>query len=95
MPEYCMSVYRFLEDPMLHIDIPTIAEFRDLAQLRAGSCVSLYMPTSRLGENAESNRTLFKDLVKEALAQLSDAGTDKRVIEALQRRFEQLARGRT
>lgn len=45
---------------MLHIDIPTIAEFRDLAQLRRRSCVSLYLPTSRLGETAESNRTLFK-----------------------------------
>jgi hypothetical protein len=44
---------------MLHIDIPTVAEFRDIAQLRAQFCVSLYMPTSRLGENAKANRTLL------------------------------------
>jgi hypothetical protein len=80
-----------LEDPMLHIDIPTVAEFRDLAQLRAKYCISLYMPTSRLGAKAEANRTLFKDLAKDALAQLRDAGTDKRVIEAFEQRFEQLA----
>src|SRR5581483_4757573 len=78
---------------MLHIDIPTVAEFRDLAQLRAGFCISLYMPTSRLGEKAEANRTLFKDLVKDALAQLRDAGTDKRVIEAFERRFDELGGG--
>jgi hypothetical protein len=78
---------------MLHIDIPTVAEFRDLAQLRAGVCISLYMPTSRLGEKAEANRTLFKDLAKDALAQLRDAGTDKRVIEAFERRFDELAGG--
>lgn len=78
---------------MLHIDIPTVAEFRDLAQLRAQYCISLYMPTSRLGEKAEANRTLFKDLAKDALAQLRDAGTDKRVIEAFEQRFEQLAGG--
>ena len=78
---------------MLHIDIPTVAEFRELAQLRARFCVSLYMPTSRLGEKAEANRTLFKDLAKQALAQLSDAVADKRVIEAFEQRFEQLAGG--
>ncbi|MGY3505165.1 baeRF11 domain-containing protein [Bradyrhizobium sp. USDA 4471] len=78
---------------MLHIDIPTVAEFRDLAQLRAQFCVSLYMPTSRLGEKAKANRTLFKDLAKQALAQLSDAGADKRVIEAFEQRFEDLAGG--
>jgi hypothetical protein len=82
-----------LRNPMLHIDIPTVAEFRDLAQLRAQYCISLYMPTSRLGESAESNRTLFKDLAKDALAQLREAGGNKRVIEALNRRFEQLAVG--
>lgn len=79
---------------MLHIDIPTIAEFKDLAQLRAEFCISLYMPTSRLGEKAESNRTLFKDLAKDALAQLGEAGADKRVIEAFEWRFEQLAGGK-
>lgn len=78
---------------MLHIDLPTVAEFRDLAQLRAQFCVSLYMPTSRLGERAEANRTLFKDLAKQALAQLRDAGADKRVIEAFEQRFDQFAGG--
>ncbi|WP_439409057.1 hypothetical protein ACNJX9_12520 [Bradyrhizobium sp. DASA03076] len=81
------------EDPMLHIDIPTIAEFRDLAQLRAEFCISMYMPMSRLGANAEANRTLFKDLAKEALVQLRQAGVNTRVIEAFESRFEQLAGG--
>ncbi|WP_426437408.1 hypothetical protein [Bradyrhizobium genosp. P] len=78
---------------MFHIDIPTVEEFRELAQLRAEFCISLYMPTSRPGEKADSNRTLCKDLAKEALAQLREAGAGKRVIEAFERRFEQLAGG--
>jgi hypothetical protein len=78
---------------MLHIDIPAVAEFRDLALLRAEFCISLYMPTSRLGEKAESNRTLFKDLAKDALAQLRDTCANKRVVEAFERRFEELAGG--
>jgi hypothetical protein len=82
-----------LEDRMLYIDIPTVAEFKDLAQLRAEFCISLYMPTSRLGEKAKANRTMFKDLTKEALAQLRDAGAGTRVIEAFERHFEQLAGG--
>jgi hypothetical protein len=78
------------KDPMLHIDIPTIAEFRDPAQLRAEFCIFLYTPTTRLGANAEANRTLFRDLAKEALARLRKAGVNRRVIGAFERRFEQL-----
>lgn len=51
------------------------------------------MPTCRFGANAEANRTLFKDLAKEALAQLRKAGVNRRVIEAFERRFEQLVGG--
>src|SRR3954470_3538839 len=43
--------------PMLHIDIPTLAEFKALAQVKGETCVSLYLPTSPLGENAKLNRT--------------------------------------
>jgi hypothetical protein len=92
----CITFTGSLEDPMLHIDIPTVAEFRDLAQLRARFCVSLYMPTSRLGEKAAANRTLFKDLAKQALAQLSEASAGKRRQardRGVEQRFEQLAGG--
>ena len=36
------------EGPMLHIDIPTLAEFKALAQIKGETCVSVYLPVSRL-----------------------------------------------
>ena len=76
---------------MLHIDIPTLAEFKALAQIKGETCVSLYLPTSPLGDSAKVNRTAFKDLAKEALSQLKEAGTDKKKISVFEERFEHLA----
>jgi hypothetical protein len=76
---------------MLHIDIPTLAEFKALAQIKGETCVSLYLPTSPLGDSAKVNRTAFKDLAKEALSQLKQAGTDKKKISVFEERFEHLA----
>ena len=69
---------------MLHIDIPTLAEFKALAAMRADACVSLYLPTSPLSEHVEANRIAFKDLAKEAISQLREAGFDKRRRVALE-----------
>jgi hypothetical protein len=76
---------------MLHIDIPTLAEFKALAQIKGKTCVSLYLPTSPLGTNAKFNRTAFKDLAKEALSQLKEAGVDKNKIIAFEEQFDHLA----
>jgi len=76
---------------MLHIDIPTLAEFKALAQIKGETCVSLYLPTSPLGGSARTNRTAFKDIAKEALSQLKEAGTDKKKISVFEERFEHLA----
>ena len=69
---------------MLHIDIPTLAEFKALAAVKADACVSLYMPTSPLSEHVQANRIAFKDLAKEAISQLREAGFDKRRLAALE-----------
>src|ERR1700724_1521538 len=79
------------EGPMLHIDIPTLAEFKALAQIKGETCISLYLPTSHLGTDAKFNRTAFKDLAKEALSQLREAGTDKKKLSVFEERFEHLA----
>src|SRR3984893_9756884 len=73
------------EGPMLHIDIPT------LAQIKGETCVSLYLPTSPLGDNARTNRIAFKDIAREALSQLKEAGTDKKKITVFEARVEHLA----
>jgi hypothetical protein len=79
------------EGAMLHIDIPTLAEFKTLAQIKGETCISLYLPTSPLGDDARVNRTAFKDIAKEALSQLKEAGADKKKIAVFEERFEHLA----
>ena len=76
---------------MLHIDIPTLEEFRALAQVKGETCVSLYLPTSPLAQDVRANRIAFKDLAGEALSQLREAGADKEKIAALEERFDHLA----
>jgi hypothetical protein len=76
---------------MLHIDIPTLEEFKALAQIKGETCVSLYVPTSPLRTSAKFNRTAFKDLAKEALAQMKEAGVDKNKIAVFEEQFAHLA----
>jgi hypothetical protein len=75
---------------MLHIDIPTLAEFKALAAVKGDSCVSLYAPTSPLREHARENRIALEDLATEALSQMREAGIDKRRIEPLEEQFRHL-----
>src|SRR5258705_5982163 len=79
------------EEPMLHIDIPTLEEFKALAQIKGETCVSLYMPTSPLGTSAKFNRTAFKDLAEDALSQMKKAGVDKNKIAVFEEQFAHLA----
>ena len=74
---------------MLHIDIPTIAEFMALAEARSDACISLYLPTLPVCQHA-ANRIPYKDLTKDAISQLKDAGVDKRRIALLEGRLERL-----
>src|SRR3981189_3270531 len=76
---------------MLHIDIPTLEEFKALAQVKGETCVSLYLPTSPLAQDVRANRIAFKDLVREALSQLREAGADKEKIAVFEERFDHLA----
>src|SRR5258707_7429720 len=77
--------------PMLYINIPTLDEFKALAQIKGETCVSLYLPTSPLGTSAKFNRTAFKDRAKEALAQMKEAGVDKNKIAVFEQQFDHLA----
>jgi hypothetical protein len=58
---------------VLYVDIPTLAEFRMLAEMRADVCISLYVPTSPLTQEAAVSRTELGNLAGQALAQLTDA----------------------
>src|SRR5258705_4691367 len=79
------------EGPMLYIDIPPLEEFKALAQIKGETCVSLYLPTSPLRTSVKFNRTAFKDLAKEALSQMKEAGIDKHKIAVFEQQFDHLA----
>lgn len=76
---------------MLHIDIPTLAEFKAFAAVKHNTCVSLYVPTLPLRERWRDNRIQLEDLAAQALQQLQEAGIDKRRLAALAEQFRHLA----
>jgi hypothetical protein len=76
---------------MLHIDIPTLAEFKALAAVKGETCVSLYVPTQPLREGEKQNRLALEDMAAAALEQMREAGIDKRRIAALEEQFRHLA----
>jgi len=63
---------------VLHLDIPTTTDIRRLAATRADACVSIYLPTTPLTQQAEADRTVLANLLKQALTELGEAGFDKR-----------------
>jgi hypothetical protein len=54
----------------LHIDIPTQAQVATLLDERAPVCVSIFLPTSPLPQDADAARIEFKNLSAEAVCQL-------------------------
>jgi hypothetical protein len=76
---------------MLHIDIPTLAEFKALAAIKGDTCVSLYVPTEPLRERKRQNRIALKDLAKAALHQLKEAGIASHQIAPIEEQLGHLA----
>jgi hypothetical protein len=79
------------EHQMLHIDIPTLAEFKALAAIKGDTCVSLYVPTEPLRDHERQNRIALVDLARAALQQLKQAGIDRRLIGPLEEQLGHLA----
>ena len=63
---------------MLHIDLPTRAEILNLAETRGAPCVTIYVSTTPLTEDAQADRISLKNLAKEAMRQLEAVDTPKR-----------------
>jgi hypothetical protein len=78
------------ESPVLHIDIPTLPEFKALAAARSDACVSLYVPTSPVTDDEWSNRIAFKDLAKKR-SRNCRSRADKRRMASLKEQFDHLA----
>jgi len=63
---------------MLYLDIPTPADFADLANHRGDMCVSIFLPTTPVSLETDADRLLLKNQAKEALEQLQVDNVDKR-----------------
>lgn len=75
---------------MLYVDIPTLAEFKSLVRTREDACVSIYLPTTPLTQEAQGARIELGNLAKRALAQLESAGFDKRGLASIAEQLEDL-----
>jgi hypothetical protein len=75
---------------MLYVDIPSLADLKSLAAHRDDICVSIYLPTTPVSQDAAGDRIELKNLAKEALRQLEKAGADKRRVAALMEHLDDL-----
>ena len=55
---------------MLYVDIPTRADIQRLGAVRAAACVSIYLPTTPLTQDAQADRIALKNLAGSAIEQL-------------------------
>jgi hypothetical protein len=69
---------------MLYVDIPTRADIERLGAVRAAACVSIYLPTTPLTQEAQADRIVLKNLAGSALGQLRAQGSDKAEVAAIE-----------
>lgn len=75
----------------LHTDIPTRHQIERLLAERSPASVSIYLPTSRLPQEAQADRIELKNLADDALSQLRDAGTDPGDVQHIEGSLHDLA----
>ncbi len=61
---------------VVHTDIPTRAEVERLLEARAAQCVSIYLATSPIPQDAQASRIELKNLIAAAVEQSEAAGGD-------------------
>ena len=69
---------------MLYVDLPTRGDIERLSAVRAGACVSIYLPTTPLTQDAQADRIALKNLAGQALDALRSRGTEKAQVAALE-----------
>jgi hypothetical protein len=67
----------------LHTDIPTRSEVQRLLVTREPHCVSAYLPTSPITQDAQADRIELKNLVAEARDQMEATGDDRRAVSGV------------
>jgi hypothetical protein len=75
---------------MLHTDPVTLDDIRALDAVRADICVSIYLPTSVVTSEGFVDRIVYKNLVTDALTQLTEGGFNKRRIWPIEEHLRSL-----
>ena len=74
----------------LHTDIPTRSELERLLGARDAPCISIYLPTSPLTQEAQADRIELKNLATEAARQLEASGADRRAAADVRESLDEL-----
>lgn len=69
---------------MLYVDIPTRADIERLGAVRAAACVSIYLPTTPLTQDAQADRIALKNLAGSAIGHLRSQGSGKAEVDAIE-----------
>jgi hypothetical protein len=68
---------------MLYVDIPTPADLKSLITFRTDICISIYLPTTPLTQDAQKDRIALKNATKQAAEESLGHGADKRRVAEL------------
>jgi hypothetical protein len=74
----------------LHTDIPSSGQIERLLQARGDGLVSIYLPTTPVTPAAEGDRIAFKNLARQAVAELRARGLAAREVDAIEEELEDL-----
>jgi Bacterial archaeo-eukaryotic release factor family 11 len=74
----------------LHTDIPTRFEIERLLTARGTPCVSMYLPTSTVTQDAQADRIELKNLTSAAVEQIEATGTDRRTLSEVREPLDEL-----
>lgn len=75
---------------VLYVDIPTSADIKTLSSYRGQACVSIYLPTTPVTQQAQADRIALKNMAREAVQELQADGADERQIAAIAEEFDDL-----
>lgn len=76
---------------MLHVDLPTDDDLRQLADRPAAPTLTLYVPTTPLTNAADADRITFVNLAREGVESLRAAGVSKAAADAVAEQLDDLA----
>lgn len=87
----CVTQDIFRRTELLYVDVPTSSEFEALGRVRKEGCVSIYLKTTPLSQQAGEGQIELRNLARQAQEQLAANGFDKREIGAISEQLEDLA----